>query len=117
EDDRTESALQVQVAIPIDVDEVATLSLLDDEGVVVAPVAELARHPVDQHGRCPLEPVFRRLSLKAHGSHSSRNHQSFRVKPRFQWTWRGRVKLSRPSGPISLAFPLRSEERRVGKER
>src|SRR5690606_39062534 len=78
----------------------------DDEGVVVAPVTELARHTVHQHPRSPLEPFLGSVSLEAHRSHSSRNHQSFRTRSRFQWTRRGLVKLSSPSGPSSLALPL-----------
>src|SRR5690606_42049062 len=102
----TETALEVVATPAVCIDQVPYLALVDDERVVATPVAELAGHTVDQHPRSSLEPFFGSVSLEAHRSQSSGNHQSFRTRSRFQWTRRGLVKLSRPSGPSSLALPL-----------
>ena len=66
EDDRPESALVVDVMLAIHVNEMPRLAVVDDESVVRSPIAELARHPVDEDLAGPLVPLSGLISLEAH---------------------------------------------------
>jgi hypothetical protein len=68
QDHRAETELEVDVILAVHVDDVAGVAVIHHQRVVIAPVAEAARHPVDQHLSRPLEPLggFRTLDTHMH---------------------------------------------------
>ena len=71
EDDGPKTELVVDVPFPVHVEGVRTFAAIDDERVFVTPVAEAARHSVDQRLVGAPEPFSCLGTLKTHLAHPS----------------------------------------------